>query len=136
MLPMVIVAVGAMQRRAMHIATIRGALTENPHARCVPLADVRGEDMARGSTYMGGPTPKATAARRDADRKNGERIYDSHNALTVWRRLSQPRPAPPENPRNPLAGFDDDAIELAKLGRDISRKAAEAPPAAAHIQWI
>ena len=100
-----------------------------PPGICAPLADVREEDMARGPNYTGKPTPKAVASRREAYRKRGERVYDSANALALWKRLDEPRPTPSERPRNPMEGFDDDdAIELANRGPTITKKALGPPP--------
>ena len=99
-----------------------------PPPRCAPLAEVREEDMAGGSNYRGRHTPKAVDERRKADRKHGERVYDASNAIMMWIRVAQPRPAPPERPRNPLEGFDDDAIMLDKRGHKLSLKAADVSP--------
>ena len=106
-----------------------------PRSRCVPLEEVCEEDMERGSNYRGGPTPKAVTDRREAARKHGERVYDASNAIILWRRLAQPRPTPPTHPRDPLEGFDNDAIMLAKRGHHLALKAAGESSAAAHNQW-
>lgn len=88
--------------------------------------------MARGPNYRGGP--KAGATRREADRKHGERVYDASNAIMMWKRLAQPRPAPPEHPSNPLDGFDDDAIMLAKRGHKLALQEVQVSSDAAHNQ--
>lgn len=104
-------------------------------ARCVPLDDVSEEDISRGSTFTGKPTPKAEAARREADRKHGERAYNSADALYIWNRLGAHRPMPPERPRNSFGGFDGDSTESAKRGRESAKKGVDISPAAAYNQW-
>ena len=75
-----------------------GSYRQEPQARCVPSAEVRGEDVARSSGYTGDPTPKETAQRREAQRKHGQGVYDAANAFSLWKRLGAPRPTPPEHP--------------------------------------
>ena len=60
------------------------------------------------------------AARREADRVHGERVYDASNAIMLWRRLRVGRPSLPDHPRNPQGGFGDDAIALEKRGYQIA----------------
>ena len=91
--------------------------------------------MARGSGYKGRQTPKAAAQRRVGDRKHGQRAYDTVNAFSLRIRLDALRPNPPERPRGHEEGFDDDAIELAQLGRGITRRSMETTPAVGYNQW-
>lgn len=93
---------------------VTGGNRKAPPARCAPLAEVHEEDVDRGSTYTGGPAPKAVAKRRESDRMHGQSVYGSFNVFSLWKRLRKPRPTPPEFPRNPEEGFDDDAADLAK----------------------
>ena len=79
-----------------------GGFRGAPGSRCVPLEEAREDDVAKSPNYRGGPTPKADSERIEADRKHGERVYDASNAIMLWRRLAQPRPAPPTHPRGPL----------------------------------
>ena len=112
-----------------------GRLNREPPARCTPLAEVREEeDMARGSNYTGKPNPKALATRREVDRKHGERAYDSVNAIAIWKRLDDPRPTPPERPRDTMGGFDDDATELAMRGGH-NEKGSGCVPICPYNQW-
>lgn len=101
----------------------------------MPLAEVREENVARIAKYKGIPTPKATAAQREAGRKHGGRVSDSAMELELWNRLDHPRPIPPAQPRNQVEGFGETVIGLAKRGRDLAHKAVEVPPAAAYNQW-
>ena len=126
------------QSNAERIASrnVAGSFRCAPTTRCVPLAEVHEEDRARGSNYRGNPTPKAQEIRRESDRKNGERVYDAANAIILWRRLRHERPSPPDQPRNPLQGFDDDAaIALEKRGYLLATKAVEVSAAASHGKW-
>ena len=107
-----------------------------PPARCVQLAGVRGEYIARSSKYAGKPTPKATANQEEARRKHGRRVFDSFNSFTLRKRLGAPEPAPPEHPRSPEEGFGEDAIELATRGRIIAQKSMDTTPAQSYAQWI
>ena len=107
-----------------------------PPPRCVPLAEVREEDMSRAAgRYAGQPTPKKTAAQREADRKNALRIAECAEAWKLWERLDTQVPVPPTCPHNPASGFDDRIVELAKRGREICRKGVEVSPAASYAQW-
>ena len=53
-----------------------GKYNKEPSARCLPLAEVIEEDIARASDYAR-PTPKCTAERREAGRRYGQRVYDN-----------------------------------------------------------
>ena len=49
--------------------------------------------------------------------------------------LDYPVPVPPNQPRNPVEGFSDRAVELPKRGRGVTHKAVEESTAAAYNQW-
>ena len=99
------------------------------------LDDVGAEDIARIASYAGRPTPKAMEERRETDRKHIERVYDAVNALTFRRRFGAPRLTHPAHPRYREEGFEDDAIEIARRGRAITQKSADASPGAEYNQW-
>ena len=106
-----------------------------PEPRCVPLAEVREEDIARIAKYKWNPTPKVTDAHREAERKHCVRVSEAAEAMALWNRLDHPCPVQPDQPRIPAEGFDGAAIEIENRGRDITRKAVEVSQAAAYNQW-
>ena len=107
-----------------------------PSARCVPLVEAREADMARGSNYRGTPTPNAQAERRATERKHGDRVYDASNAIMLRRRLLRERPVPPDQPRDPLHGFDEGATARAKRGYKRALREVEVSAASSHGQWM
>ena len=49
--------------------------------RSVPLAGVTLGNVSRSAKYKGAPTPKATAAQKEAERKHGDRVTEAVEAM-------------------------------------------------------
>ena len=97
-----------------------------PH-QVLPRREVGEVDVNRAPS-KDDPTPKQAAATHAANRKNGHRVYDAVNALTLWKRLDNPTAALSDGPRSPEIVFDEDAIELENRGRGIAQKALDISP--------
>ena len=80
------------------------------------------------------PTPEQAASTREAALIRGERVYDAANAASLWGIIDKPPPNSGDGPYRSGGDFGEEAISLAKRGRDIARKAIDMSPAATHYQ--
>ena len=75
---------------------------------------------------------KKAAKIANDDRTYARLVHDSAGALNLWGGLQEQVPSKPTGPE---IGFDDEAIELAKRGREISQRSVDVSPAVGPSQW-
>ena len=107
-------------------------LTNGPQGSGASGSANEGDETEDFSTPLARPQPKRKLKQARSQHIHGERVMIAADAVRLWSRLDEDIPS---GPRNPEEGFGDEAIRIARRGREHARIAMERGQSSAQSNW-